>query len=167
MCMEKLSHKIQSKVHSRVWKPFRISRGGLALSHLFFAYDLMLLCEASIQQVKVAMDCLIEFSNELGLAINLTKSKLYVSPNIQRQVAAALSQACGIPLTRELGNYLGVPILHGRPSDSTYKHLLEKNPTQTGRLEAEFAKYGREKGSSSGCNFCNSFLYNAVNFATI
>ncbi|GLT29230.1 hypothetical protein SLA2020_041090 [Shorea laevis] len=67
MCMEKLSHKIQSKVHSKTWKPFRISRGGLALSHLFFADDLMLFSEASNQQVNVIMGCLTEFSNESGL----------------------------------------------------------------------------------------------------
>ncbi|GKV23775.1 hypothetical protein SLEP1_g33471 [Rubroshorea leprosula] len=126
MCMERLSHKIQSKVHSKAWKPFRISRGGLALSHLFFADDLMLFSEASNQQVEVIMGCLTEFSNESGLDINLTKSKLYVSPNIQRHVAGNLSAACGIPLTIDLGRYLGVPILHGQPSASTYKLILEK-----------------------------------------
>ncbi|GKU89943.1 hypothetical protein SLEP1_g4011 [Rubroshorea leprosula] len=126
MCMERLSHKIQSKVHSKAWKPFRISRGGFALSHLFFADDLMLFSEASNQQVEVIMGCLTEFSHESGLDINLTKSKLYVSPNIQRQVAGNLSAACGIPLTIDLGRYLGVPILHGRSSASTYKLILEK-----------------------------------------
>ncbi|GLT62781.1 hypothetical protein SLA2020_353910 [Shorea laevis] len=126
MCMERLSHKIQSKVHSKEWKPFRISRGGLALTHLFFADDLMLFSEAFNQQVEVIMGCLTEFSNESGLDINLTKSKLYVSPNIQRHVVGNLSAACGIPLTIDLGRYLGVPILHGRPSASTYKHILER-----------------------------------------
>ncbi|GKV49594.1 hypothetical protein SLEP1_g56334 [Rubroshorea leprosula] len=126
MCMERLSHKIQSKVHSKAWKPFRLSRGGFALSHLFFSDDLMLFSEASNQQVEVIMGCLTEFSNESGVDINLTKSKLYVSPNIQRHVAGNLSAACGIPLTIDLGSYLGVPILHGRPSASTYKLLLEK-----------------------------------------
>ncbi|GLU11147.1 hypothetical protein SLE2022_279110 [Rubroshorea leprosula] len=126
MAMEKLSHKIQSRVQSKLWKPFKISRGGLALSHLFFADDLMLFCEASQEQVEVVMDCLTEFSKESRLEINSTKSKLYVSPNIQRHVAGALSDASGIPLTSDLGTYLGLPILHGRPSVSTYKHILEK-----------------------------------------
>ncbi|GLT24834.1 hypothetical protein SLA2020_000030 [Shorea laevis] len=72
------------------------------------------------------MDCLTEFSKISGLEINLSKSKLYVSPNIQSHVAGIWSEVCGIPLTKDLGTYLGVPILHDRPKASTYKHLLEK-----------------------------------------
>ncbi|GLT72394.1 hypothetical protein SLA2020_443330 [Shorea laevis] len=69
MVMEKLSHKIQSRVQSKVWKPFRISRGGLELSHLFFADDLMLFCDATQTQVAVIMDCLKEFQLSLGLTL--------------------------------------------------------------------------------------------------
>ncbi|GLT34655.1 hypothetical protein SLA2020_091580 [Shorea laevis] len=123
MVMEKLSHMIQSRVASNSWKPFHISRGGLALAHLFFADDLMLFYNASLAQVEMVMECLNEFAEVSGLDINLSKSKMYVSPNIQSQVAGGWSAACGIPLTKDLGTYLGVPILHGRPRASTYKHL--------------------------------------------
>ncbi|GLT56367.1 hypothetical protein SLA2020_294110 [Shorea laevis] len=126
MVMEKLSHKIQSHVQSRIWQPFKISRGGLELSHLFFVDDLMLFCTATQNQVDVVMDYLREFSMESRLDINLDKSKLYASQNIQRHVAASLSNACGIPLTSDLGVYLGVHILHGRQTKDTYKYLLEK-----------------------------------------
>ncbi|GLT51745.1 hypothetical protein SLA2020_251340 [Shorea laevis] len=37
-----------------------------------------------------------------------------------------LSASCGIPLTHNLGTYLGVPIIHGHVTSSTYKHILEK-----------------------------------------
>ncbi|GLT60499.1 hypothetical protein SLA2020_332630 [Shorea laevis] len=86
----------------------------------------MLFCDASQAQVEIVMDCIAEFSRESGLEINLSKSKLYVSANIQCHVAQSWSEVCGIPLTRDLGKYLGVPILHDRPRASTYKHLLEK-----------------------------------------
>ncbi|GLT80127.1 hypothetical protein SLA2020_515820 [Shorea laevis] len=126
MVMEKLSHMILSRVQQRLWKPFQISRGGFALSHLFFADDLMLFCEASHSQVDVVMDCLTEFSNRSGLDINLAKSKLFISPNVQSQVANSMSSSCGIPLTHNLGVYLGVPIIHGRSTSATYKYIVEK-----------------------------------------
>ncbi|GKU95851.1 hypothetical protein SLEP1_g9158 [Rubroshorea leprosula] len=126
MAMEKLSHMILSQVQTGSWKPFKVSRGGLALSHLFFANDLMLFCQASQTQIAMVMDCLSEFSGRSGLEINLAKSKLYISPNIQSNVANALSSLCGIPLTCNLGVYLGVPIIHGRSTTATYKYIVEK-----------------------------------------
>ncbi|GKU87265.1 hypothetical protein SLEP1_g1695 [Rubroshorea leprosula] len=126
MAMEKLSHMILSQVQTGSWKPFKVSRGGLALSHLFFANDLMLFCQASQTQIAMVMDCLSEFSGRSGLEINLAKSKLYISPNIQSNVANALSSLCGIPLTCNLGVYLGVPIIHGRSTAATYKYIVEK-----------------------------------------
>ncbi|GLT30109.1 hypothetical protein SLA2020_049290 [Shorea laevis] len=72
------------------------------------------------------MACLSEFSGRSGLDINLSKSKLFVSPNIQGQVANSFSSACGIPLTCDLGVYLGVPIIHKKLGPSTYKYIIEK-----------------------------------------
>ncbi|GLT28349.1 hypothetical protein SLA2020_032890 [Shorea laevis] len=155
MAMEKLSHKIQSRVQSKLWKPFKISRGALALSHLFFADDLMLFCEASQEQVEVVMDCLTKFSKESGLEINSTKSKLYVSPNIQSHVAGVLSDASGIPLTSDLGTYLGVPILHGRPSVSTYKHILEK-------IQVKLAGWKRSLLSMAGRRILVQYVTSAI-----
>ncbi|GLT74663.1 hypothetical protein SLA2020_464490 [Shorea laevis] len=120
-------HKVFiSKVASKAWRPFKVSRGGLSLSHLFFADDLMLFGEASAAQLSVIMNCLKDFAAASGLEINLHKSKLYVSPNIQGAVANSLCSQCGIPLSATLGTYLGVPILHGRVTPNTYKCILEK-----------------------------------------
>ena len=37
-----------------------------------------------------------------------------------------LSARCQIPLTADLGKYLGVPLIHKRVSKTTYYHILEK-----------------------------------------
>ncbi|GLU24096.1 hypothetical protein SLE2022_400600 [Rubroshorea leprosula] len=126
MVMEKLSHMIMSRLQEHKWTPFRLSRGGLTLSHLFFADDLMLFGKASITQIETIIDCLSEFARRSRLEINLGKSKLFVSPNIQGQLANSFSSACGIPLTHDLGIYLGVPIIHGRFKATNYKYILEK-----------------------------------------
>ncbi|GKV47795.1 hypothetical protein SLEP1_g54657 [Rubroshorea leprosula] len=126
MVMEKLSRMILNRIHSKTWKPIQLSRGGLALSHLFFADDLMLFCEASHSQLSMVINCLKEFASYSGLEINLAKSKLFVSPNIQSAMARSLSISCGIPLTSNLGTYLGVPIIHGRNSAAQYKYIIEK-----------------------------------------
>ncbi|GLT29941.1 hypothetical protein SLA2020_047710 [Shorea laevis] len=126
MVMEKLSHMILNRTHSKTWKPIQLGRGGLALSHLFFADDLMLFCEASHSQLSMVINYLKEFASYSGLEINLAKSKLFVSPNIQSAVARSLSTSCGIPLTSNLGTYLGVPLIHGRNSAALYKYIIEK-----------------------------------------
>ncbi|GLU17744.1 hypothetical protein SLE2022_341000 [Rubroshorea leprosula] len=72
------------------------------------------------------MDVLNQFSNSSGLVLNLQKSKLFFSANIQSAVANSLSTRCGIPLTSNLGSYLGIPVIHGRHSSKHYEYILEK-----------------------------------------
>ncbi|GLU02611.1 hypothetical protein SLE2022_198560 [Rubroshorea leprosula] len=74
----------------------------------------------------MVINCLKEFASYSGLEINLAKSKLFVSPNIQSAVAHFLSISCGIPLMSNLGTYLRVPIIHGRNSAAQYKYIIEK-----------------------------------------
>lgn len=67
-----------------------------------------------------------EFSSISRLKINFQKSKLFVSPNIDRRKTRELSSLCNIPITSDLGRYLGVPILHQRANQNQFNFILEK-----------------------------------------
>lgn len=64
--MEKLSHLINSQVAQGKWKPMKASRNGPTISHLFFAYGLILFGEASRAQADVMLECLNYFCANLG-----------------------------------------------------------------------------------------------------
>ena len=76
--------------------------------------------------MSILKECIEEFSSCSNLVISPQKSKLFVSPNVSRQLAAELSKKSGIPLTADLGVYLGVPIVHGRASKELYAPLVDK-----------------------------------------
>lgn len=126
LVMEKLSHMIQDAVREGAWKPFKLSQGGFSLSHLFFADDLMLFAEASVEQISNIMDILLDFAGQSGLQLSVGKSKLFTSDNTSLGLARALSSTSGIPVTSDLGVYLGVPIKHGRLSSMSYQYLLDR-----------------------------------------
>lgn len=54
----------------------------------------------------------------------LCLEKLFVSPNFHKLTAREISARCKIPLTADLGKYLGVPLIHKRVSKTTYYHIL-------------------------------------------
>lgn len=47
LCMDKLSHLIKLAVHNKKWKPFKVGRNGVGITHLMFADDLLIFCEAN------------------------------------------------------------------------------------------------------------------------
>ncbi|KAL5735733.1 hypothetical protein ACOSP7_030185 [Xanthoceras sorbifolium] len=58
LCMEKLSHIINSRVVDRSWKAIKVSRKGPDISHLFFTNDLILFGQATSDQASVMKDCI-------------------------------------------------------------------------------------------------------------
>ena len=83
------------------------------------------------------------FAAQSGLQLSIGKSKLFVSPNISNRAKQSLSQASGIPLTASLGNYLGVPIKHGRLTKDCYQAVID-------RLQAKLALWKKNTLSFAG-----------------
>lgn len=126
------------------------TRQGPHLSHVCFADDIVLFGEASTNQLSVMMSILDLFCEASGERISLAKSKLLVSKNINHNQAVAQRSHCGIPLTDDLGKYLGTPMKHGRVTKLTTSSLLSN--TQA-RLNTWAKKFFRQSHFDSLCGY--------------
>ncbi|KAE8713526.1 hypothetical protein F3Y22_tig00110206pilonHSYRG00050 [Hibiscus syriacus] len=86
----------EEKVVSEDWKVIHLSKEGPGLSHLFFVDDLVLFAKASM--IKGVLD----------------------------STRQAISQRFGFEEVKDLGKYLGVPLLHNRVTKDTYSYLIDR-----------------------------------------
>nr|KYP65031.1 Transposon TX1 uncharacterized [Cajanus cajan] len=142
-CMERLSLRISELLQVGLWKPIQLSPGGLPLSHLFFADDILLFCQASEDQARLVAPLLEEFSRSPGLRVNLTKSKFVSSRRVSQRRIDTLEGLLGISYTAQIGKYLGVPITHGQPRCADFYDVMDKIQ---GRLAAWKAKLLNKAG---------------------
>lgn len=126
LCMERLSNMINAKVDQGLWKGISVAKDSTSLTHLFFADDLILFGEATEMNCRNILEVLDNFCDISGQSMNLHKSKMYVSPNLPISEARNLSHICGIALTDDLGNYLGIPLLHSRVNKNHFNRIIEK-----------------------------------------
>lgn len=85
-----------------------------------------LFAEASVLQIKVIRKVLENFCHASGQKVSLEKSKIYFSENVSRDLARLISAESGIQSTRELGKYLGMPILQKRINKDTFGDIVER-----------------------------------------
>ena len=124
LCIERLCNQIELAVARKEWKPIGLSQRGPKLSHVCFADDLILSAEASVAQVRVIRRMLESFCLASGQKVSLEKSKIFFSSNVSRDMERLISVESGIESTKELGKYLGMPILQKRMNKETFVEVL-------------------------------------------
>lgn len=137
LCMEIFSHCIFYEMDKHSWRPVILSKGGPNIYHLFFADDLLLFGEASNEQINVMIDCLKFFCLASGQKVNVEKTRILVSNNVNHNVARELCRIFGFMLTHDLGKYLGVPLLHRPTNRETFNHLLDRTQQRLCSWRAE------------------------------
>ncbi|KAG7591719.1 Ribonuclease H-like superfamily [Arabidopsis thaliana x Arabidopsis arenosa] len=130
LCMERLCHQIDRAVGLKEWKPINLSRGGPTISHICFADDLILFAEASVSQIRVIRRVLENFCRASGQKVSLEKSKIYFSENVHRDLEKLISDESGIKSTKDLGKYLGMPVLQKQINKNTFGEVLERVSTR-------------------------------------
>lgn len=126
LCMERLCHLIGKSIVDKKWKPIKLSRGGPELSHVCFADDLILFAEASVAQIRIIRGVLETFCTASGQKVSLEKSKIFFSDNVSRELGKEISDESGISSTRDLGKYLGMPVLQRRMNKETFSTVIER-----------------------------------------
>jgi len=130
LCMEKLSIAINNAVIQGNWDPIHITNGGPQISHLLFAYDVLLFTKAKKSQFRFITDLFDRFNRALGLKINISKSRAFYSSGTPQEKITNLTHISGIRSRTSLGKYLGFPMLKGRPKRSDFNFIIEKMKTR-------------------------------------
>lgn len=102
LCMERLAILIQDAINQGHWLPVSISSNGPAISHLFFADDVLLFAKAKVSQMQMIHSLLSQFCLASGLRINVAKSRAFVGAGVGRARKARIFSITEIPFTAHL-----------------------------------------------------------------
>ncbi|KAL8158946.1 LOW QUALITY PROTEIN: hypothetical protein V2J09_000483 [Rumex salicifolius] len=83
--------------------------GGIELSHIFFADDLLLFVKALPDQVHIIKGCLDKFCSASGERVNHAKSYIFFDPTVNNPSKQVIYSALAMKVTDDIGKYLGVP----------------------------------------------------------
>ncbi|KAF5476686.1 hypothetical protein F2P56_003400 [Juglans regia] len=125
--MEALSRMISAAVTHGFMAGFPIgdpNKGIITLSHLLFADDTLLFCEADRDQLRALKALLLCFEAASDLKVNFDKSELVPVGNVSntRQIASILGcKVASLPMT-----YLGLPLGAAVRASSIWDPVIEK-----------------------------------------
>lgn len=125
LCIERLVHLIKDCVVQESWKPFRVTKNGPFISHVFFTDDLVLFTESSKSQMSTIQNCLDTFCVASGAKISLNKMKLFFSKNTSQFVRMEICELSGFDSVPSLEKYLGDPLFLRRLKKEHYSFITD------------------------------------------
>ncbi|KAH9666643.1 putative ribonuclease H protein [Citrus sinensis] len=82
--------------------------------------------EVSMDQVHIIDVVLENYCRSSEAKVNKVKTTIFFSKNISSREAKLIGAALGVSITHDLGNYLGMLLLHSRVNKATYQSILDK-----------------------------------------
>ena len=140
---EGLSPLIQKAADTNRLKGIYSCRGGVCISHLLFADDSLLFCEAKIGECRQLLDILTQYEKASGQAINRAKTILFFSQNTKDM--ETIHKLMGAQVMTSCEKYLGLPMVGVKSKVGTFKELQERiTKKMMGWKEKTISKSGRE-----------------------
>lgn len=105
--LELLSKMISKMENDGKIQGIKIGRLAPTISHIFFADDILIFCNANVNQVEKIINCLETFCSWTGQSFNPAKSRYFFSSNIQGSLKAAIKSSFNMNELDQNTKYLG------------------------------------------------------------
>ena len=98
-----------------------ICRRGPQLSHLLFADDSLMFCQATTKDCEELLCLLQVYEASTGQQLNREKTTLFFSRNTHLDTQESIKQLFGVEVIKQHEKYLGLPSLVGRSKKNTFQ----------------------------------------------
>ncbi|KAL0361292.1 UNVERIFIED_CONTAM: putative mitochondrial protein [Sesamum radiatum] len=123
---EVLSHLISRAEESGDIRGVAVSRRGPRVSHLLFADDTLIFCQASLSAFQCVERLLDQFEKASGLTVNLEKLSVVFSHNTSIYLREMLAWVLGVQVFNKHEKYLGLSAAIGRSEKVVFQNLIDK-----------------------------------------
>lgn len=96
------------------------------ISHLLFADDSFLFFRATDSKFQTVKDILSSYERASGQAVNLQKSEVSFSSNVNHDAQVRLAQLLGVVQSLGSGKYLRLPSIVGRNRKATFTYIKDR-----------------------------------------
>lgn len=143
LCAEVLSRLIAKAEEEGRVHGCQVCNGAPSVTHLFFADDSFLFFRATLEECQVIGSILKCYEEASGQSVNLNKSGIFFSLNVEDAVKDAITDELHVYSALDTGRYLGLPSLIGREKVSLFSFLKD-------RLRQRFNSWSHRFLSSAG-----------------
>jgi hypothetical protein len=126
LCAEVFSFLLHNAQMKDLISGVPTSKKGPSISHLFFADDSLVFCEANNVEWRRILKIIQTYERGLGQKINMEKTTVFFSRNtcsVRRKEIIGLS---GLEEANRYDSYLGLPTLVGKNRIHAFKNIKEK-----------------------------------------
>ncbi|KAL0320306.1 UNVERIFIED_CONTAM: putative mitochondrial protein [Sesamum radiatum] len=126
LCAEAFCGMIRNKERNEIIQGIAVSRSVPRVSHLLFADDTLIFCRATPEAMLCLKRILTLYEQGSGLKINLKKSVMVVSSNVEGDLPRELAGTLGVEVTSKHDKYLGLPTVAGRSKRDLFESIKDR-----------------------------------------
>ncbi|XP_074324121.1 uncharacterized protein LOC141661039 [Apium graveolens] len=126
VCTEGFTSIIRDYERRGLIKGIQVARGAPSLSHMFFADDSYIYCQANEPSANHIVDMLSKFETTSGQKINRDKSSIFFSRNTKSEVKEKVCEVLNFHEANDNTHYLGLPNILGRKKSVILGYLKDR-----------------------------------------